>query len=166
LGRRQLDAPDDGIWEVRGGQQNFVYSKVQCWVALDRALRLATKRSLSIDFPRLASVRQRDLRNDHDQGWDPQRRTFVQYFGTEALDASNLIMPLVFFISPTTTDAWHVGANHGGTCLGQPGVSLRGRKGSRRRADRSRGTFNMCTFWLVEALDGPISSAYRRDDLA
>ena len=93
--------PDDGIWEVRGGQQHFVYSKVQCWVALDRALRLANKRSLSLDFPRLASVRNQIHETVMSQGWDPQRRTFVQYFGTTALDASNLIMPLVFFISPT-----------------------------------------------------------------
>ena len=93
--------PDDGIWEVRGGQQHFVYSKVQCWVALDRALRLATKRSLSLDFPRLAAVRNQIHETVMSQGWDPQRRTFVQHFGTTALDASNLIMPLVFFISPT-----------------------------------------------------------------
>src|SRR5262249_31465226 len=93
--------PDDGIWEVRGGPQQFVYSKVQCWVALDRGLRLATKRSLSLDGPRLAAVRNQIHDTVMRQGWDPQRRTFVQHFGTTALDAANLIMPLVFFISPT-----------------------------------------------------------------
>jgi GH15 family glucan-1,4-alpha-glucosidase len=63
--------PDDGIWEVRGGQQHFVYSKVQCWVALDRALRLANKRSLSIDFPRLAAVRNEIHETIMKRGWDP-----------------------------------------------------------------------------------------------
>src|SRR5262249_51494637 len=91
---------DDGIWEVRGGQQQFTYSKVQCWVALDRAIRLATKRSLPLDRARLLAERDRIYEAVMTHGWDAQRRTFVQYFGTDALDAANLIMPLVFFISP------------------------------------------------------------------
>jgi hypothetical protein len=93
--------PDDGIWEVRGGQQQFIYSKVQCWVALDRAIRLATKRSLPLDRARLLAQRDRIYEAVMTHGWDAERRTFVQYFGTDALDAANLIMPLVFFISPT-----------------------------------------------------------------
>jgi GH15 family glucan-1,4-alpha-glucosidase len=93
--------PDDGIWEVRGGQQQFIYSKVQCWVALDRAIRLATKRSLPLDHARLLAERDRIYEAVMTQGWDAERRTFVRYFGTDALDAANLIMPLVFFISPT-----------------------------------------------------------------
>jgi len=93
--------PDDGIWEVRGGEQQFVYSKVQCWVALDRAIRLATKRSLPLDRARLLAERDRIYEAVMTRGWDAKRGTFVQYFGTDALDAANLIMPLVFFISPT-----------------------------------------------------------------
>jgi GH15 family glucan-1,4-alpha-glucosidase len=83
--------PDDGIWEVRGGQQEFVYSKVQCWVALDRAIRLATKRSLPLDRARLLAERDRIYEAVMTRGWDAERRTFVQYFGTDALDAANLI---------------------------------------------------------------------------
>jgi GH15 family glucan-1,4-alpha-glucosidase len=93
--------PDDGIWEVRGGEQQFVYSKVQCWVALDRAIRLATKRSLPLDRARLLAERDRIYEAVMTRGWDAKRGTFVQYFGTDALDAANLIMPLVFFIWPT-----------------------------------------------------------------
>jgi GH15 family glucan-1,4-alpha-glucosidase len=93
--------PDDGIWEVRGGQQQFTYSKVQCWVALDRAIRLATKRSLPLDRARLLAERDRIYEAVMTHGWDAKRGTFVQYFGTNALDAANLIMPLVYFISPT-----------------------------------------------------------------
>jgi GH15 family glucan-1,4-alpha-glucosidase len=158
--RRMLDwvadnwtRPDDGIWEVRGGQQNFVYSKVQCWVALDRALRLATKRSLSIDFPRLASVRNEIYETIMTKGWDPQRRTFVQYFGTEALDASNLIMPLVFFISPTDP---RMRGTLERTMAELVSDSLVYRyevgKGAGDGLTGAEGTFNMCTFWLVEAL--------------
>ena len=145
--------PDDGIWEVRGGQQHFVYSKVQCWVALDRALRLATKRSLSLDFPRLASVRNQIHETVMSQGWDPQRRTFVQYFGTTALDASNLIMPLVFFISPTDP---RMRGTLERTMDELVSDSLVHRyeigKGAGDGLTGSEGTFNMCTFWLVEAL--------------
>lgn len=158
--RRMLDwvadnwtRPDDGIWEVRGGQQNFVYSKVQCWVALDRALRLANKRSLSIDFPRLASVRNEIYETIMTKGWDPQRRTFVQHFGTEALDASNLIMPLVFFTSPTDP---RMRGTLERTMAELVSDSLVYRyevgKGAGDGLTGAEGTFNMCTFWLVEAL--------------
>src|SRR5437879_12303420 len=69
--------PDDGIWEVRGGRQHFVYSKVQCWVALARALRLATKRSLSLDFQGLRSVRNQIHETVGSQGGAAEARTFV-----------------------------------------------------------------------------------------
>jgi GH15 family glucan-1,4-alpha-glucosidase len=145
--------PDDGIWEVRGGQQHFVYSKVQCWVALDRALRLANKRSLSLDFPRLAAVRNQIHETVMSQGWDAQRRTFVQYFGTTALDASNLIMPLVFFISPTDP---RMRGTLERTMDELVSDSLVHRyeigKGAGDGLTGAEGTFNMCTFWLVEAL--------------
>jgi len=145
--------PDDGIWEVRGGQQHFVYSKVQCWVALDRALSLANKRSLSLDFPRLASVRNQIHETIMSQGWDPQRRTFVQHFGTNALDAANLIMPLVFFISPTDP---RMRGTLERTMAELVSDSLVHRyeigKGAGDGLTGSEGTFNMCTFWLVEAL--------------
>jgi GH15 family glucan-1,4-alpha-glucosidase len=145
--------PDDGIWEVRGGQQQFVYSKVQCWVALDRGLRLANKRSLSLDFPRLAAVRNQIHETVMTQGWDPQRRTFVQHFGTNALDAANLIMPLVFFISPTDP---RMRGTLEQTMAELVSDSLVHRyeigKGAGDGLTGSEGTFNMCTFWLVEAL--------------
>jgi len=145
--------PDDGIWEVRGGPQQFVYSKVQCWVALDRGLRLATKRSLSLDGPRLAAVRNQIHDTVMRQGWDPQRRTFVQHFGTTALDAANLIMPLVFFISPTDP---RMRGTLERTMAELVSDSLVHRyeigTGAGDGLTGTEGTFNMCTFWLVEAL--------------
>jgi GH15 family glucan-1,4-alpha-glucosidase len=145
--------PDDGIWEVRGGEQQFVYSKVQCWVALDRAIRLATKRSLPLDRDRLLAERDRIYEAVMTRGWDAKRGTFVQYFGTDALDAANLIMPLVFFISPS--DPRMIGTIDL-TMAELVSDSLvqryeRGR-GAGDGLTGSEGTFNMCTFWLVEAL--------------
>src|SRR6516164_3673223 len=144
---------DDGIWEVRGGQQQFTYSKVQCWVALDRAIRLATKRSLPLDRARLLAERDRIYEAVMTHGWDAERRTFVQYFGTDALDAANLIMPLVIFISPndprmigtldrTIAELVSDSLVHRYEIGTGAGDGLTGRE----------GTFNMCTFWLVEAL--------------
>ncbi len=151
----QLDRmkPDDGIWEVRGGQQQFIYSKVQCWVALDRAIRLATKRSLPLDRARLLAERDRIYEAVMTHGWDAERRTFVQYFGTDALDAANLIMPLVFFISPT--DPRMIGTiNRTMAELVSDSLVYRYEmgRGAGDGLTGREGTFNMCTFWLVEAL--------------
>ena len=144
---------DDGIWEVRGGQQQFVYSKVQCWVALDRAIRLAQKRSLPLERTRLATERDRIYEAIMTRGWDTERQTFVQHFATDAVDASNLIMPLVFFLSPTDP---RMRGTLDRTMAELVSDSLVHRyeigKGAGDGLTGSEGTFNMCTFWLVEAL--------------
>lgn len=92
---------DEGIWEVRGGQQHFVYSKVMSWVALDRGIRLAERRSFPADLPRWYNVRNTIYEEIQEKGWSKSRKAFVQHYGSETLDASVLIMPLVFFMSPT-----------------------------------------------------------------
>ena len=91
---------DEGIWEVRGGRRHFVYSKVMSWVALDRGLRLADKRSFPADRARWLKVRDEIYEEVMARGWDPRRRVFVQAYGSDALDASSLLMPLVFFMAP------------------------------------------------------------------
>jgi GH15 family glucan-1,4-alpha-glucosidase len=147
------EQPDDGIWEVRGGRQQFVYSKMQCWVALDRGLRLAQKRSLPIERLRLRRERDRIYETIMEKGWDAKRRTFVQYFGSDAIDASNLLMPLVLFISPT--DPRMLGTIER-TMEELISDSLVHRyeigKGAGDGLTGREGTFSMCTFWLVEAL--------------
>src|SRR5215470_15380368 len=92
--------PDEGIWEVRGGPREFLHSRVMCWVAFDRALRLAHKRSLS--GPLDAWQRTRDeIRSDiFTNFWDSEMQSFVQSKGTKDLDASALLMPMVGFINP------------------------------------------------------------------
>ena len=148
---------DEGIWEVRGGQQHFVYSKVMCWVALDRALRLADKRSFPADRERWLKVRDQVYEEIMERGWNPNRRAFVQAYDSDALDASNLIMPLVFLLSPTdprmlsTLDAINRSPENGGLVSN----SLVHRYDVDRTSDGLsgiEGTFNICSFWLVEAM--------------
>ena len=102
--------PDKGMWEVRGGRKQFVYSKVMCWVAVDRGLRLAEKRSLPADRARWMGVRDAIYEDVMHKGWDAKRKAFVQSYGAEGLDASALLMPLVFFMAPTDpAHAQHAG---------------------------------------------------------
>lgn len=158
---------DEAIWEVRGGPRDFVYSKMMCWVALDRALRLATKRSFPADWNGWAKVRDQIYESIMQRGWNQQRGAFMQQFDGDALDASTLLMPLVFFTSPTdprmlqTIDAINRTPHNGG--LVSDGLVFRydvektpdGLKGT-------EGTFNLCTFWLVEALTRASSSDEKR----
>ncbi|OGA95122.1 MAG: glucoamylase [Betaproteobacteria bacterium RIFCSPLOWO2_12_FULL_66_14] len=148
---------DEGIWEVRGGRQHFVYSKLMSWVAVDRALRLADKRSFPADRERWTKVRDRIYEEIMSEGWNPRRRAFVQHYGSETLDAANLLMPLVLFLSPTdgrmldTLDAILEPPERGGLLAN----SLVYRYNVNEFADGvsgDEGTFNMCTFWLVEAM--------------
>ncbi len=148
---------DEGIWETRGGREHFVYSKLMAWVAMDRGLRLAGKRSFPADEARWRGMRNEIYEEILARGWCKEREAFVQSYGSECLDASALIMPLVFFLAPNdpkmlkTIEAINRRPAEGG--LVSDGLVYR------YDVDRSNdgvggeeGTFNMCTFWLVEAL--------------
>ena len=87
--------PYEGIWEVRGGQQHFVYSKLMRWVALDRGLRLADKRSFPADRERWLKVREEIHEDIMRRAWSAERQAFVQAYGDETLDAPVLMMSLV-----------------------------------------------------------------------
>jgi len=148
---------DEGVWEVRGGRRHFVYSKIMCWVAVDRGLRLADKRSFPADRERWLKVRDEIYEEIMDKGWSPERKAFVQAYGEETLDASNLIMPLVFFLSPkdprmlSTLDAINRSLRDDGLVSN----NLVYRYDVEKSADGlmgEEGTFSLCTFWLVEAL--------------
>lgn len=148
---------DEAIWEVRGGPREFTYSKLMCWVAVDRALRLADKRSFPADRQKWLEERDKIYETILHRGWSNKRRAFVQAFDSDALDASTLMMPLVFFLAPNdprmleTIDAINRPPREGG--LVSAGMVYRydvektpdGLKGT-------EGTFNICSFWLVEAL--------------
>ncbi|MFQ6671732.1 MAG: glycoside hydrolase family 15 protein, partial [Candidatus Tectimicrobiota bacterium] len=144
--------PDEGIWEVRGGQDHFVYSKLMCWVALDRGLRLAGKRSFPADRDRWETTRDEIYEEIMAKGWNEERQAFVQAYGSENLDASNLMMPLVFFLSPTDP---RMLATLDATMRELVADSLVYRYNVEEAPDGLRGeegTFSICTFWLVEAL--------------
>ncbi len=148
---------DEGIWEVRSGKQHFVYSKLMCWVALDRAIRLSLKRSFPGDLAKWIKARDEIYMDIMENGWSEEKQAFIQYYGSTSLDASNLMMPLVFFIAPSdpmmikTLDATLRSPDKGGLVSN----SLVYRYNSAESPDGLRGhegTFNICTFWLVEAL--------------
>jgi len=149
--------PDEGIWEVRGGQRHFVYSKLMCWVALDRGLRLADKRSFPADRDRWSRCRDEIYEEIMERGWNAEHQTFVQSYDSETLDASNLTMPLVFFVSPTdprmlkTLDATVRSPEEGGLVANNL-VYRYNVLASPDGLAGEEGTFNICTFWLVEAL--------------
>src|SRR5215510_3409129 len=148
---------DEGVWEVRGGQREFVYSKLMCWVALDRAIRLADKRSFPAPRDRWLKIRDEIYVDIVSKGWNEKRQAFVQHYGSESLDAANLMMALTFFMSPTdprmlaTLDATLLPLEKGGLTAN----SLVYRYNIKEAGDGlsgEEGTFNICTFWLVEAL--------------
>ncbi len=149
--------PDEGIWEVRGGRAHFVYSKLMCWVAIDRAIRLADKRSFPSDSERWKQVRDEIYEEIIDKGWSDEVQAFTQAYGRNALDASNLLMPMVFFMSPSdprmlkTLDAIRKSPANGGLVYSNL-VYRYNLNETHDGLDGEEGTFNMCTFWLVEAL--------------
>ncbi len=148
---------DEGIWEVRGAPQHFVYSKLMTWVAVDRALRLADKRSFPADRERWSKVRDQMYEEIMVKGWNAKRQTFVQHYGSESLDAANLTMPLIFFLSPTdsrmlkTLDAT-CRPPHKGGLVSNSLVYRYNVEHTDDGLEGEEGTFNICTFWLVEAL--------------
>jgi GH15 family glucan-1,4-alpha-glucosidase len=148
---------DEGVWEVRGGRRQFVYSKFMCWVALDRGLRLADKRSFPADRGAWLKARDAVYEDVMARGWSESLRSFVQSYGSDALDASALLMPLTFFMAPNdprmlaTVDAIRSPATRGG--LAADGLVYRyDPKAAPDGLPGVEGTFNMCSFWLVEAL--------------
>jgi GH15 family glucan-1,4-alpha-glucosidase len=147
------EQPDEGIWEVRGGRRHFVYSKVMCWVALDRGIRLADKRGFPGNRARWMAERDRIYREIMERGWNANIGAFVQSYDSEALDAANLIMPLVFFVSPTDPRMLStIDRTLEQLSLGSLVYRYENGKAAPDGLDCEEGTFSMCTFWLVEAL--------------
>jgi GH15 family glucan-1,4-alpha-glucosidase len=147
--------PDDGIWEVRGGARPFLYSRLMCWVAIDRAIRLAQNRSFPGPLQRWFEVRNRIYHEIFNEFWDPQRGAFMQYKGSKSLDASCLMMPLVKFISPRDP-RWISTLNAVTRELVDDTLVYRYRLGANDSAADGlgglEGTFCMCSFWYVECL--------------
>jgi len=144
--------PDESIWEPRNGRRQYTFSKMMCWVALDRAHRISLKRGLPADRVRWLTNRDAAYEAIMEHGYSTGKGSFVQAFDSEELDASMLLAPMVKFVAPTdprmlgTLDA-----------IGRELVadSLVHRYDPRLSPDGvggGEGTFSICTFWLAEAL--------------
>ena len=150
---RNWQRPDEGIWEVRGGAREFLHSRLMCWVAFDRALRLAQKRSLS--GPLDDWLRTRDaIRNDiFTNFWDNELQSFVQSKGTKDLDASVLLMPLMRFISPV--DPMWLSTMKAIEARLVEDTLVRRYEAERTNVDGipgGEGSFTACSFWYIECL--------------
>ena len=150
---KNWDQPDQSIWEVRGGRRQFTFSKLQCWVAFDRGVRLARKRAFPLEGTLWIDQRDRIYNAIMTDGWNPRLQSFVQYFGAEAVDAGSLMMPLMLFISPTdprmisTIDRIR-------RELAADSLVFRYEigKAARDGLPGTEGFFTVCSFWMVEAM--------------
>jgi GH15 family glucan-1,4-alpha-glucosidase len=145
--------PDEGIWEVRGGARQFLYSRVMCWVAIDRGIRLAQRRSFPAPLAKWLEVRDRIYRDIYQNFWDEELKCFVQHKGSKALDASALIMPLVKFIGPNDP-RWCSCLAAINRDLVEDSLVYRYNvlKGANTGFPGREGTFTICSFWNVECL--------------
>ena len=157
--RRMLDwlchnwrTPDKGIWEVRSGAKPFVYSNMMCWVALDRAIRIAAKRGLPGDTEGWRTTRDEIYERVMRDGWDEERGAFVQYYGSKAVDASALMMPLVFFVSPQDPRMSRTLDTIQSELVYDSLVRRYDVEETDDGLKGTEGTFSLCSFWLVEAL--------------
>lgn len=144
--------PDDSIWEVRGGQQHFLYSRLQCWIAVDRAIKIAESRSFPLNKNWIA---ERDTIFDSifTDFWDKEKQAFMQYPGSKTVDASTLLMPLQKFISPKDP-RWLSTLKLIEKELVSDSLVYRYKthEAAPDGLQSREGTFSMCTFWYVECL--------------
>ena len=143
---------DHGIWEVRSGQQEFLYSRLMCWVAVDRGFRLAHKRSFPAPLERWHKVRDEIYYDIFENFWDEDRGAFIQYKGSRAVDASSLLMPLVKFVSPNDPK-WLSTLKVIEDELVEESLVYRYHSDDTDDGLRGKeGTFNICSFWYIECL--------------
>ena len=154
------DQPEEGIWETRGGRKDFTYGRLMCWVAFDRAIRLATAYGRPAPLSRWTAERDAIYNQIMEKGWDAGRAAFVQQYGEPVLDASLLKMTQVGFISPqdpmwrsTLAAIEEELVSDSLVYRYDPSASPDGLRGS-------EGTFSLCTFFYVDAL----ARAGRLDD--
>jgi pentatricopeptide repeat protein len=146
------DQPDEGVWETRGGRKNFTYGRLMCWVAFDRAIRMARDRGRPGNLDRWTEARDTVYSQIMERGWNTKRDAFTQHPDTEVLDAANLLMPLVGFIVPkdplwmsTLSAIDNELVSDSLVYRYNPSASPDGLRGS-------EGTFSLCSFFYVDAL--------------
>ncbi|MGO4368145.1 glycoside hydrolase family 15 protein [Pseudomonas sp. PAB10] len=144
---------DVGIWEMRGEQHHFLHSRLMCWVALDRAIRLASKRSLPAPFARWDQTRQAIYADIWSNFWNAEHGHFVQHIGGTALDGSMLLMPLVRFVS-AKDPRWLSTLQAIQKTLVRDGMVYRYHNDDSQidGLPGTEGAFAACSFWYVECL--------------
>ncbi|MFF8833385.1 glycoside hydrolase family 15 protein [Streptomyces sp. NPDC015131] len=149
---RTWDRPDEGIWETRGGRRDFTFSRLMCWTAFDRGIRLARDLARPADTAGWTAARDAVFEQVMRRGWSERRQAFVQHYDGDVLDASLLLMPVVGFLSPkdrrwlSTLDAMEADL---------VSDSLVHRYDPRASPDGLRGdegTFSLCSFLYAGAL--------------
>ncbi len=144
--------PDEGIWEVRGGRRNFTFSKVMCWVALERAVHDAEAHGLHAPIERWKALRDEIHATVCREGFNTRKNSFVQTFGSDSLDASLLLLPQLGFL-PISDPRMHgtVDAIH--RELMADGFVLRYRtEETRDGLPPGEGAFLACSFWMADCL--------------
>ena len=142
---------DEGIWEVRGGKKQFLYSRMMCWVAIDRAMKIANNHSYPLP-PRWREERDKIFFSIHHEFWNEELQSFVQYKGADTVDAATLLMPLIRFISPKDP-RWLSTLKRIEERLVSDALVFRYRNSEALDGlSGNEGTFSMCTFWYVECL--------------
>lgn len=155
---RQLDwleghweKADHGVWEVRGPMQRFTYSSVMTWVAFQRGARIAAERGLPAPLDRWRASADRAYLHVQEESWSPERKAYVQFPGSRTLDAGALVLPLVKFSGPrdprflATLDRIEQE-------LVTDSLVHRYQNDGSDGFTEAEGTFNLCSFWYVEAL--------------
>lgn len=148
------ERPDDGIWEVRGPRRHFTHSKMMAWVAFDRSIKAIERFGLEGPLDHWRSIRSEIHREVCERGWDADRQTFTQYYGSRQLDASLLMMPLVGFLPPSDPRVGStVAAIQKELCRGVF-VTRYSRSGSEQvdGLPPGEGVFLPCTFWYADNL--------------
>jgi GH15 family glucan-1,4-alpha-glucosidase len=144
--------PDSGIWEVRGGLYHFVHSKMMCWVALDRGIKVAQKLGISDNIERWQTIADRIREDIETRGWNPQRQSFTQHYDTGTLDASTLLIPLLGFL-PITDERVKSTFERTRDELSWDGLLRRYRTDETDDGlSGTEGAFLWCSFWLVRNL--------------
>jgi GH15 family glucan-1,4-alpha-glucosidase len=155
---KNWDQKDAGIWEVRDKPRHFVYSRLMCWVALDRGLRLAKARGLPAPTERWTRSRDAIYEQIMERGYDPDVGAFVQAYGWKNLDAANLLMPLVYFVSPheprmaSTIEKMCRPPQEGGLVSDFLVHRYLPHEAQDGLESEPEGAFSICSFWMAEAL--------------
>jgi pentatricopeptide repeat protein len=146
------DQPDEGVWETRGGRQDFTYGRLQCWVALDRAIRMAERSGRPANVVKWAAARDRLYEQIMDRGWNAKVGAFTQHYATDVVDSSLLFMPIEGFIESLDPMWLSTLRAIDGQLVSDSLVYRYNPAASPDGLHGDEGTFSLCTFLYVDAL--------------